>query len=539
MFFEKNWLIDYIVLLNYSFFMEKKIIIADLTEQKINYSSIECDKEGLELALFLQEGDDIVFVPVENRFINSGYLIVFNSLYDNKITYLRGNSDFFSFFFSDNISALLVKGSARKLSYISIRDDELAINSCEKLRANGINHTFEIISKGDDGVLAIGEAGEKCVYSAAVFSSDNKEYFSLSLGAVFGMKNLKAISVLKKGSEIKEDGKVKKKISKSSIAKKLRREGSAALVDMAFNYGWINSNYFDSDKDPRALHLDGFCQSKIVAASSDACKNCLISCRRNDMKGFPCPGYKECIALGSALGFYSFDKIFRFTQTCFLYGLSPYEVGLLLSSLKKCSGLPFNYPQLIDADEAEVVRIISLIGQKKGIGEVVSKGFEKEITMQGRPLLYDLRGCGIQAIFSLYGEGEASYPDLILGLTKKYDSFNVGYIAGYLRVYSHAFIKKGIPHIYPIPLLYEKLFKASINNRALLKFKLNHFSILGLKSNDLLKLGLDQMNCYDEKRKTINPIPSIFIDDIKDDGSELNFVKLISGYNLAISEISR
>ena len=62
---------------------------------------------------------------------------------------------------------------------------------------------------------------------------------------------------------------------------------------------------------------------------------------------------------------------------------------------------------------------------------------------------------------------------------------------------------------------------------------------MGLKSNDLLKLGLDQMNCYDEKRKTINPIPSIFIDDIKDDGSELNFVKLISGYNLAISEISR
>ena len=57
--------------------MEKKIIIADLTEQKINFSSIECDKEGLELALFLQEGDDVVFVPVENRFINSGYLIVF------------------------------------------------------------------------------------------------------------------------------------------------------------------------------------------------------------------------------------------------------------------------------------------------------------------------------------------------------------------------------------------------------------------------------------------------------------------------------
>ncbi|MDD5973531.1 MAG: hypothetical protein PUC01_07445, partial [Spirochaetales bacterium] len=137
--------------------MEKKIIIADLTEQKINFSSIECDKEGLELALFLQEGDDVVFVPVENRFINSGYLIVFNSLYDNKVTYQRGNSDLLSFFSSENISALLVKGSARKLSYISIRDDELAINSCEKLRANGINHTFEIISKGDDGVLAIGE----------------------------------------------------------------------------------------------------------------------------------------------------------------------------------------------------------------------------------------------------------------------------------------------------------------------------------------------------------------------------------------------
>ena len=517
--------------------MEKSVIIADLCELRTFIEKIESQKEGLELALELQSGDDIVFLPLPNIFPNSGYLVVFRSLYDKKITYLRGNSSLFSLLPDLGYSALIIRNGARKLSYLSIRRDSLELLSCENLRSNSHVHTFEILSKGDDSILSIGEAGEKCVYASAVFSSDNKEYLSSSLGAIFGMKNLKGI-VVEKNTNVTFDGlKVEKKINKSKIVKKLKREGSAALIDLAFENGWINSDYFSSEKDPRALHLDGFCQSKIIAANSNACKECLISCRRKDLKGFPCPGFRECMALGSALGFFSYEKVMRFSESCCLYGLSPYEIGLLLSALKKCDNLPFNYPQLKDADEAEIVRIISLIGQKKGIGEVVSKRFERELFISSTPQLIDLRGAGVQAIYDIHGEGENAYCDLLLGLTKKYNPYILGYISGYLRVYTHAFMNIGLPHIYSVPLIFEKIFKRAPNNLFVLRYKLNHIKFKGYKCEDLLKKGLSSALSYDEKREGLGVISKLFTDEVRDDGSILNLTRLKLGYDLAIKEI--
>lgn len=519
------------------FIMEKSVIIADLCDIKTFTAAIESQKEGLEFALELQSGDDIVFLPLPNIFPNSGYLVVFKSLYDKKVTYVRGNSSLFSILLSLGYSALVIKGGARKLSYLSIRKDGIEILSCENLRSNSHVHTFEILSKGDDAILAIGEAGEKCVYPSAVFSSDNKEYLSSSLGAIFGMKNLKSIVVEKNTNVAYEGLKVEKKINQSKVVKKLKREGSAALIDLAFDNGWINSDYFSCVKDPRALHLDGFCQSKIIAANSNACKECLISCRRKDLKGFACPGFRECMALGSALGFFSYDKVMRFSEACCLYGLSPYECGLLLSALKKCDDLSFNYPQLKGADEAEIVRIISLIGQKKGIGEVVSKRFEREFFVSSTPQLIDPRGAGVQAIFDIHGEGENAYCDLLLGLTKKYDPYILGYISGYLRVYTHAFMNIGVPHLYSIPLIFEKLFKRAPNNLSIIRYKLRHIKFLGFKCEELLKKGLSSAVSYDEKRGSLGSISKIFTDEVRDDGSLLNLTRLNLGYDLAIKEI--
>ena len=519
------------------FNMDKSVIIADLCEGKTMALTVESQREGLEFALELQSGDDIVFLPLVNSFSNSGYLIVFRSLYDKKLTYLRGNTALFSLLPILGHSALVIRGGARKLSYLTIRKDGIELLSCENLRSNSPFHTFEILSNGDDGILAIGEAGEKCVYSAALFSSDNNEYFSSSIGAIFGSKNLKSIVIESAQEKIEANAKIKKKIARSSIVKKLKREGSTMLIDQAYDNGWINNDYFSATKDPRSLHLDGFCQSRIIAATSDACKSCLISCRRKGLKGTTCPGFRETMALGSALGFYSYEKIMRFTEACVMYGLSPNECGLILASLKRCDSLPFTYPQLRNANEDEISRVISLIGQKKGIGESVSKLFDREYLISSHPQLIDLRGAGIEAIFELYGEGDSAYPDLLLGLTKKYSAFNLGYIACYLRAYHHAFMLLGVPHVYPIPLIYEKLFKYAPDKLFILKYKLNHISFMGKKSNELLKSGLSSMLYFDEKRGGEGKIDKLFTDEVRDDGSLLNLTRLKLGYEKALNEI--
>ncbi len=520
--------------------MELTILTADLTEQTVKEERLESDKKALELALFLHDPTSIVFVPLERRSPSSGYIAVFTSLYDGKVTYLRGCSSVFSSLADEGISALVIKGNARKLSYITLRREEMAVMTCEQLRSHSHLHAFEILSSGDDDImLAIGEAGEKCVYASAVFSSDNSEYLGCTLGALFGMRNLKAIIVPGPEKDVNDSPSVLKKISSSKAVRNLRREGSSVLVSQAYHNGWIVSGGFSHLKDPRALHLSGAELNRKAGSAEAACMHCAVACRRKNSKGYPCPGFLESMALGSALGFYSPDRVVRFTEACFLYGLSPSETGFLLSALKQCDDLPFTYPQLKSADEGEVVRIISLIGQKKGIGESVSKGFERQVTLSGRPVTVDFRGSLADCIFALYGEAECCWTDLILGLSKKYRAYNMGYISAYLRVYTHAFMTLGYSHIYPTALFFERLFRHTPDSLFCIKHALVSIKCDGLKAKELLLIGLKSMRSYDEKRGERAHLPSLFTDSIREDGSELQKVRLFSGYDAAISEIKR
>ncbi|MGN0906360.1 MAG: aldehyde ferredoxin oxidoreductase N-terminal domain-containing protein [Bullifex sp.] len=518
--------------------MEITILTADLTEQTVKKEGLETDKKALALALSLHDPSSIVFVPLEKRSASPGFIAVFTSLYDGKVTYLRGCSSVFSSLKDDGISALVIKGNARKLSYISLRRGEMSVMTCEQLRSHSHLHAFEILSEGNGEImLAIGEAGEKCVYPAAVFSSDTGEYLGCTLGALFGMRNLKAIIVPESEIHVTDPPQVQKRIASSKALRNLRREGSSVLIRKAFSDGWIVSGGFSPLKDPRTLHLSGDELNRRTDSTEPACPECAVSCMRKNGKGSLCPGFMECMALGSALGFYSPDRIVRFTQACCLYGLSPSETGLLLSALKQCDDLPFTYPQLKNADEGEVMRIISLIGQKKGIGESVAKGFDRQLTLSGRPVTIDLRGALGECIFQLYGEGDSCWPDLILGLSKKYRAYDMGYAAAYIRVYTHAFMTLGTGHLYPVALVFEKLFRHTPDRLFFLKQALMSVKYDCFRAKELLAIGLESVKAYDEKRGPREEIPSLFTDWIREDGSELSGVRLLSGYDRAMAEI--
>ena len=92
--------------------MEITILTADLTEQTVKKEVLETDKKALELALSLHDSSSMVFVPLERISPVSGYVAVFTSLYDGKVTYLRGCSRVFSSLSEDGISALVIKGNA-------------------------------------------------------------------------------------------------------------------------------------------------------------------------------------------------------------------------------------------------------------------------------------------------------------------------------------------------------------------------------------------------------------------------------------------
>ena len=96
---------------------------------------------------------------------------------------------------------LIIKGRAEKMSYLLIRNNEIAVKNAEHLKGETTRKTAEEIKKdeGDVVVASIGIAGEKMVKYACI-DCEERQAGRGGIGAVMGSKNLKAIAIF--GSKI-------------------------------------------------------------------------------------------------------------------------------------------------------------------------------------------------------------------------------------------------------------------------------------------------------------------------------------------------
>ncbi|MBW2524730.1 MAG: aldehyde dehydrogenase [Deltaproteobacteria bacterium] len=93
---------------------------------------------------------------------------------------------------------VIVRGKAKRLSYLYIHDDEVEIRDAEHLRGLGSFESAEVLRQELDDpkaqVAAIGMAGENRVFYASI-EQGRSSASRLGVGAVMGDKNLKAIVV--------------------------------------------------------------------------------------------------------------------------------------------------------------------------------------------------------------------------------------------------------------------------------------------------------------------------------------------------------
>ena len=92
----------------------------------------------------------------------------------------------------------ILEGKAPELTYVFINDGKITFHSAEKLRGELVHQTqkkLEDILGGDVNSIVIGPAGENLVRNASITTANDSVAAKAGFGAVFGAKNLKAISV--------------------------------------------------------------------------------------------------------------------------------------------------------------------------------------------------------------------------------------------------------------------------------------------------------------------------------------------------------
>lgn len=363
---------------------------------------------GLPLAISLyrefEKLSPIVFASPERRAVSFQGGAFFSAVFKSPITE-RMSASFsaspvgFSLL-SLGYEALVITGRSRKMQLLSLSTEGAVSIPAEECRGlSSLETEMRMRRSLADVFLSIGRAGENGVLYAAV-QSGGREAISMGLGCLFGWKNLKGIMLpgfsrkdsLSKG---KVERKSQKRIEKSHIFRRFRKEGSCTIIDSALALGWLPVEYYSERFDPRAYFLDGKACADLYGIYPETCPECNFACGRRTKDNHMLPSFKECIMLGSNLGFYSIESVRAIADAVREEGLSAADTGALFAYLKTLSGDDYTLPVFRGKGAQEYVRVIHLIGENRGLGEKLQQGlktFPEAIKMGNLPLLSDIRG---------------------------------------------------------------------------------------------------------------------------------------------------
>ncbi|MBK5201054.1 MAG: hypothetical protein JJE21_05915 [Spirochaetaceae bacterium] len=309
-------------------YRERKILVIDLTTDEYSVIPLEekfCKKfiGGKSLAYQLWDryaiynklekedyysGNPIVFSlgaasDLSLDYCSSSTIVSLSYETGTLVNYNFISKSFVSSMASLNVSALVIKGRARRLTAIKITLNHILIEVNESyhlLSTSLIEQTLEY----DNSIISIGPIGELLSdYASIVIDGNNVGRGGI--GSMFGLKNLKVISFnVDKNFRKPYFSEKYEKVTTFFLPKVL---SSVNLLNEANKYGWAAIEGFKYRYDPRLWGLGG----------TDLTPTCELD-------------WLIALALGANLGFYDAEKVEVLNQCCLELGFDPFSISVLL-----------------------------------------------------------------------------------------------------------------------------------------------------------------------------------------------------------------
>jgi aldehyde:ferredoxin oxidoreductase len=292
---------------------------------------------------------------------------------------------------------LWITGKAREPVYLWIDEGKLEVRSAAHLWGKDTYETQALIKeevgRKNARVAVIGQAGERGVLYAGIFCDHGRTAGRTGLGAVMGAKNLKAVAVYgKKGIlPLARSGVYAGIRSASNRALKgdnqsqvMHELGTASAANYSEYLGAMPSKYYHQGGFEMVDNVSGAKMSESILSGTSACHACVIACGRvvtlDDGIRRKGPEYETIVSFGPNLLVDDLATITRLGELCDRYGMDTistgntiglafylYEQGVITS--KDTGGLELRW-----GDVEVIERLIHLIAQREGIGEVLAHG---------------------------------------------------------------------------------------------------------------------------------------------------------------------
>jgi aldehyde:ferredoxin oxidoreductase len=304
--------------------------------------------------------------------------------------------------------------------------------------------------------MIIGPAGEHRVICASVQLEKDHALGRGGLGAVFGSKNLKAITVTSPGSARLEPGDafagVRKKVSdlaaNSPAGQAYRRFGTPMMVAVLNEAGSFPTDYWSTGRAPHRDRLEAENFPSWAKVETGTCPPCPIRCRRHltilegphagrEVHG---PEYETLYSFGGLCMVESGEDVLLLHEECNRLGLDTMSVGnaVALSIKAGQAGTMTGAPAAGDA--AAIGRLlVDISARSTELGDILARGIrgaaqalhmeDQAIHVKGmEPAGYDprsLRGMALAYATSPRGACHLRatfYKPILAGMTKDLDA---------------------------------------------------------------------------------------------------------------------
>ncbi len=282
-----------------------------------------------------------------------------------------------------------VSGKAKDWTVIDIREGEIHLEKANELVGKNVSDVRERLGQRSSDAV-IGRAAEKGVRYANIVFDGHYLAGRGGLGAVMGVKKLKAITVTGNG-EIRVHNPDKLKKAREEIMRLLRASpavfgefglsefGTAALVDLIHARRMEPTENFRSSVFPEAGAYSGYSMKTQYNAKKTGCRGCPILCKKVGKGGEIIPEFESVSHFGALNGNSDMESIVEANRLCNEYGLDTITTASTLACYAE-------YKDNMMGPE-ELLEHIRLIGEREGIGDELAEGSRRFADSKGVPEL--------------------------------------------------------------------------------------------------------------------------------------------------------
>lgn len=310
---------------------------------------------------------------------------------------------------------IVVTGRAAEPVYLWLHDGQAELRPAGHLWGKFTADVIDLIHAelGDNKVevAQIGPAGEKLVRTAAIINMANRANGRTGMGAVMGAKNLKAVAVRGKSKRLAmADAKRVNKLARwgadnveiSGDMSGLRTHGTDGVLGFQNAIGSLPTYNWNAGQFEFYEEIMGETMTDTILKERDTCFGCAVHCKRvveTEWNGhavlprYGGPEYETCGTLGSYCGIRSLKAIAYGNQLCNVYGLDTIGTGATIAWTMECFengvltkeeiGFPARF-----GDAAAMVRLLEMIGNREGFGDVLANGSRRAADLLGKGAEY-------------------------------------------------------------------------------------------------------------------------------------------------------